>query len=103
MALRHYTLTIPTPAAAVRLSTVLPDGKAHAQNGMYDTAIIYVSFELQSGTACFIGDENVTATNYAAKVTATKTYEVHGGMMRLGDIWAIGTAADKLQIGVVDL
>ncbi len=103
MALRHYTITIPTPAAVVRCSSALPDGKAHREGGQYDTAVIFASFELQSGTGGFVGDENVTATNYAAKITATKTYEPHGGTMRLGDIYVTGTAGDKIQIGVVDL
>ena len=103
MPLNHFTLTIPNPAVAVRLSSVLPDGKAIQENGQHDISYAFLSFELQSGTGCFIGDSTVSATNYAAKVTATKTYEPHGGAMRLGDLWVIGTAGDKLQIGGVPL
>jgi hypothetical protein len=103
MPLRHWTLTIPASGGPVRLSSVLADAKALQQGGTDDISYGLVTFELQSGTAVFIGDENVSSTNYAAKVTTSKTYELYGGAVRLGDLWAVGTSGDKLQIGAVPL
>lgn len=104
MALRHFTVTIPTPAAAVRLSSAIDlDGKALNAGGQDDIAYIMLTFELSSGTKVFIGESDVSSTHYAGSVTTSKTYEVSGGAMRLGDLWATGTAGDVLQIGAVAL
>lgn len=104
MAFKHFVLTIPTPAVAVRLSSVLPDLKSHRENGLHDVCHIQITFELVSGTAVFVGSEStVSSTSYAAKVTTTKTYEIQGGAVRLGDLWVIGTAGDILAIGALDL
>lgn len=109
MAFKHFVLTIPNPAAAVRLSSVLPDGLPHfvpapAKSGQYDVCHIQLTFELISGTGVFIGSSSdVSSTNAAAKVTTSKTYEIQGGAVRLGDLWVIGTAGDVLAIGALDL
>ena len=99
MALRNFTVTIPTPAAAINLGAELG-----LDTGKDDIAYIFLSFELSSGTKVFIGDAaDVSSTNYAGSCTTSKVYEPHGGAMRLGDLWAIGTAGDVLQIGAVAL
>lgn len=99
MALRHFTVTIPTPAVAVNLGAELA-----LITGKDNDAYIWLSFELSSGTKVFIGGDNtVSPTKYAGSVTTSKTYEPTGGAMRLGDLWAIGTAGDVLQIGAVAL
>lgn len=103
MPLLHYTVTIPTPAAAVRLSTGLADGKALDQGGGYDISFIQLVMELSSGTKVFVGDSDVSSTHYAASVTTSKVADFNSGAMRLGDLWAIGTAGDVLQIGAVPL
>ena len=103
MALRHFTVTIPTPAAAVRLSSVLGDAKSLQEGGGDDVAYAYLTFELSSGTKVFIGESDVSSTHYAGSVTTSKTYELTAGALRLGDLWAIGTAGDVLQIGAVAL
>lgn len=109
MAFKQFKVTIPTPAAAVRLSSVLPDGLPHfvpapGVSGQYDVPHIQLTFELISGTGVFIGSKpEVSSTDYAAKVTTSKTYEIQGGAVRLGDLWVIGTAGDVLAIGALDL
>lgn len=103
MALRHFTVTIPTPAAAVRCSTGLSDGKSMAQGGKDDIAFVHLTFELSSGTKGFVGESDVSASHYAGSFTTSKTYEVSGGGLRLGDLWVFGTAGDVVQIGGVPL
>lgn len=102
MALRHFTVTIPTPAAAVRLSSALGDGKALQEGGGDDVAYHRLTFELSSGTKVFVGESDVSSTHYAGSVTTSKVYELTGAI-RLGDVYAIGTAGDVLQIGAVPL
>jgi hypothetical protein len=104
MALRNFTVTIPTPAAPVRLSSALADGLALQNGGKDDISYIHLTFELSSGTKAFIGEDNtVSSTHYAASCTTSKVAEFQGGNMRLGDLWATGTAGDVLQIGAVAL
>jgi hypothetical protein len=101
--INNFTVTIPTPAARVRLSTALSDAKSWQEGGAYDIAYIFLNFELSSGTKVFIGDENVSTVKFAGSCTTALTFEPHGGAMRLGDLYAIGTAGDVLQIGAVPL
>ena len=98
MALRHFTVTIPTGGGPVNLGQAL--GLVDAKD---DVAYIFLSFELSSGTKVFIGESDVSASHYAGSVTTSKVYEPLGGAMRLGDLWAFGTANDVLQIGAVPL
>jgi hypothetical protein len=97
MALRHVTITIPTPAVPVRCSSGLADPAGD------NVAYAYLTFELSSGTKGFVGESDVSATHYAGSFTTTKTYEIQPGGVRLGDLWVTGTAGDVVQIGGVPL
>jgi hypothetical protein len=98
MALRAFTVTIPTPAAAVNLGVA-----TGVVTGKDNDAYIDLTFELSTGTKVFIGESDVSSTHYAGSCTTSKVYQPSGGAMRLGDLWAIGTAGDVLQIGALAL
>lgn len=100
-AVRHFVLTIPTPAAPVCLKTV------YANQDQEDRCLAQVHLQLLSGTKVFVGGDNatVTSTNYAWALTTSTQPVVIGsnGPVKLSDLYATGTAGDKLAIGILDV
>jgi len=108
MSFRHYALTLS--GAAQRLSSVLGDTQP---GGTQDVACrqIFLAADPANGNVIYIGGASpvVSAESHAFSLDPTQATQLpvsigpfNAGPVKLSEIWALGTASQRLMIGIVE-
>lgn len=99
--LRHYQVEIPTPAAAIQLSSGISAG-GRADQFDRDVAMEWIKLQPDTGEAVIRvgGDEDVSASEgLVVQVAAAGDEPLHlPGPLKLSDVWVIGTAGDLVNV-----
>lgn len=108
MAFRHYALTLS--GVAQRLSSVLTVTEVGGSQDVACRQIILAADPANSNVVYIGGDSTVSSTSHAFALDPTqataKDRESIGpfdaGPVKLSEFWAIGTADQRLMIGIVE-
>lgn len=106
MSFRHYALTLN--GAVQRLSSVLGETTV---GGSQDVACrqIWLSADPANAAVVYIGGSAVSSTSHAFALDPTQASQqpmsigpFDAGPVKLSEIYAIGTNAERLMIGIVE-
>lgn len=108
MSFRHYALTLT--GVAQRLSTVLTNTEVGGPQDVACRQIILAADPANTAVVYIGGSSSVSSTSHAFSLDPTqataKDRETIGpfdaGPVKLSEVWAIGTADQRLMIGIVE-